>query len=91
MGNGNPSGPQPSMSANKATSIQSSSSFEHQIVKKDPNANINLIGYSLGGIISSYWAAEIGNTSSLKENINSITIVESPVGGIPLAGQFING
>lgn len=57
-----------------------------QIVSRDPNARIHLVGFSLGGIVASHWAAHQGQTATWKQHVASIVIIESPVGGIPLAG-----
>ncbi len=60
-----------------------------QIVSHDENAQIHLVGYSLGGILASHWAAHHGQSETWKQHVSSIVIIESPVGGIPLAGPFL--
>lgn len=57
----------------------------NRIVAFDPEAKIDLVGFSLGGIVSSYWAATTGGSSPFRSNVRSLTLIESPVGGIPLA------
>lgn len=61
-----------------------------QIIKQDEQAEIDLIGFSLGGIVASYWAAEIAKAPN-DNNIRGLVLLESPVGGIPLAKSFIRG
>ncbi|TAK35153.1 MAG: hypothetical protein EPO21_06765 [Chloroflexota bacterium] len=56
-----------------------------QIVKADAGAQIDVVGYSLGGIVAARWAALRGSESALSDRIQSIILLESPVGGIPLA------
>jgi len=53
-----------------------------QVVLHDPQAQIDLIGFSLGGIIASRWAAELQSDSELVDHVGSIIIIESPVGGV---------
>lgn len=57
----------------------------HQLPSK---ATIDLMGFSLGGVISSYWAATHSPKSGLGPRIHSITLVDSPVGGVPGAEWF---
>lgn len=71
-----------------------------QIVKREPLAEIELIGYSLGGIVVSRWAACYGGdpaanctkktTSPHLGHIHAIVLIESPVGGIPTASAFLD-
>jgi len=62
-----------------------------QIVKADPSAQIDLVGFSLGGIIASRWAALYGATSPLRSHIHGMVVVESPVGGIYGARAVLEG
>ena len=62
-----------------------------QVVQRDPTAQIDLVGYSLGGVVASYWGSQFGGTSAYRANIHGIVITESPVGGIPLADVVSNG
>jgi pimeloyl-ACP methyl ester carboxylesterase len=62
-----------------------------QIVSRDPNSRIHLVGYSLGGIVASHWAAHQGQSPTWRQHVSSIVIIESPVGGIPLAGPLSDG
>ncbi|MBE7471039.1 MAG: hypothetical protein DPW09_05105 [Anaerolineae bacterium] len=62
-----------------------------QILKQDSYAEIDLVGFSLGGIIASRWASQFNNTSLHGKHIHSIVLIESPVGGIPLAGPITDG
>lgn len=66
-----------------------------QIVKRDPSASIDLVTYSLGGVVSSYWTAYfaqtgIGGVPPLQSYIHSLILLESPIGGIPSATEFLN-
>ena len=61
-----------------------------QIVKKDPYAQIDIIGFSLGGILASYWGSHNGIASPYKSNVHGIIALESPLGGIPIAAQCTN-
>ena len=61
-----------------------------QIVKKDPAAQIDLVGFSLGGLVASYWGSHNGLTSANRAHIHSIIAVESPLGGIPMASQCVD-
>lgn len=62
-----------------------------QIVKADPSAQIDLVGFSLGGIVASRWAALYGATSPLRSHIHGLVVVESPVGGIYGARSVLEG
>lgn len=67
-----------------------------QIIKRDPSASIDIIGYSLGGIVASYWAVTfapypVGDIPVLKTYVHSLTVIESPVGGVPLAHPMLSG
>ena len=60
-----------------------------QIVKKEPTAQIDLIGFSLGGILASYWGSHEGVTSPLRNHLHGIVTIESPLGGIPRAADCV--
>lgn len=60
-----------------------------QIVKKDSNAQIDIIGFSQGGIIAAYWGSHIGKSSTNRSKIHGIITLESPLGGIPMAEQCV--
>jgi hypothetical protein len=63
-----------------------------QIMKRDPLAEIDLVGYSLGGVVASLWAAqavENGTQADFYKYVHSIVLIESPVGGVPLAGPLL--
>lgn len=57
------------------------------IEDKDPSVQIDLIGFSLGGLVASYWGS---HDSPLRSHIHGIIAIESPLGGIPLAAQCID-
>jgi hypothetical protein len=60
-----------------------------QIIKRDPAADINLVGHSLGGVVASYWGgSQIGSESPYRPNIRSIILINSPVGGFPFANAL---
>jgi pimeloyl-ACP methyl ester carboxylesterase len=61
-----------------------------QIVQRDQNAQIDLVGFSLGGIVASRWAATRGEQSPHHNNIHSIVLLNSPVGGFPVAGELLD-
>jgi len=62
-----------------------------QIGRRDPEAQIDLISFSLGGIIASYWAADDENIiSSHRDKIHSIVLINSPVGGIFAAQDIVD-
>jgi pimeloyl-ACP methyl ester carboxylesterase len=63
--------------------------FLDQIVQRDPLAKIDLVSYSLGGVIASYWASHAGITSDVKDNVHSIVMIGSPVGGIYMASALL--
>ncbi len=61
-----------------------------EVVERDPSAQIDLVGYSLGGIVASRWASRwalMGDGSpqgktEIGQHIHCIVLIESPVGGI---------
>jgi pimeloyl-ACP methyl ester carboxylesterase len=53
-----------------------------------PNARIDLIGFSLGGIIALSWAAEVASTDPMLAAIHRIVAISSPVGGISSLGSL---
>jgi len=61
-----------------------------QIIKQDPLAIIDIIGFSLGGIIATHWGSRTAG-SIYYPNMQALVIMGSPVGGIPLAGPFMEG
>jgi alpha-tubulin suppressor-like RCC1 family protein len=60
----------------------------NQLVQRDPMVRIDFVGFSLGGIVTSYWAAT-NPPSITRGHVHTITLIESPVGGIPLATAAI--
>lgn len=54
-----------------------------QIAERDPAAQIDLVGFSLGGIVASHWVATSG-ASEHREHVRSLVLLNSPVGGFPL-------
>lgn len=61
-----------------------------QIVKQDAEAEIDLLGFSLGGIIATRWASRPSG-SAYSNHVHGIATMGSPLGGIPLAGSFLDG
>ena len=61
-----------------------------EIVRVDPDAEIYLIGFSLGGIVSSHWASRT-NLFDYSDYVKGIVLINSPVGGIPMAGPMLEG
>ena len=53
-----------------------------------PNARIDLIGFSLGGIISLSWAATVASTDPMLAAIHRIVVISCPVGGISSLGSL---
>lgn len=60
-------------------------------VSGDKQLSIDIVAFSLGGVIASRWAATMGVASPVRGKIHAITTIESPVGGIPAAGPFSSG
>lgn len=58
------------------------------ILGRYPNARIDLIGFSLGGIVALAWAAEAALDDPALAAIHRIVIVSSPVGGITSLGSL---
>ncbi|MCC6790505.1 MAG: hypothetical protein IT336_02410 [Thermomicrobiales bacterium] len=58
------------------------------ILGRYPNARIDLIGFSLGGIVALAWAAETPLEDPALHAIHRIVIVSSPVGGITSLGSL---
>jgi hypothetical protein len=54
-----------------------------QIVRQDPQARIDLVGFSLGGVIASRWAAQQDGLDGLVGHVHALVLLESPVGGVP--------
>lgn len=61
-----------------------------EIELQDSDAKISLVGFSLGGVVSSYWASQT-NEKEHKESIHEIVLINSPVGGIPIARAVLDG
>jgi len=61
-----------------------------EIVRIDPQAEIDLVGFSLGGIVSSYWASQT-HLFDRSNHTNKIILINSPVGGIPGAEAVLDG
>ncbi len=62
-----------------------------QLVQRNPQARFVLVGYSLGGLVASYWVARSPQQDGLYQRVQSLVLIESPVGGIPAAGPFLDG
>lgn len=58
------------------------------ILGRYPNARIDLIGFSLGGIIALAWAAEAARHDPMLAAIHRIVIISSPVGGVTSLGAL---
>ena len=58
-----------------------------QIIRVDPNAQIDIVGYSLGGVIAALYGVKYKGNS----HIHSIITLESPLGGIFLAKTAVDG
>jgi hypothetical protein len=54
------------------------------------SASIDIIGFSLGGVISSDWAATHNRLTGTGRRIHSVTLIDSPVGGIPGPAWFVS-
>lgn len=61
-----------------------------QIVKKDPSAKIDIIGFSQGGIIAAYLGSKLDSSSPLYPHIHGIIAIESPLSGIPGASPCLD-
>lgn len=61
-----------------------------QVIKKDAVAEIDLIGFSQGGLIAAYWGSHMGLSSPYRSHVQRIIALESPLGGIPLASQCVD-
>ena len=48
-----------------------------------PSTRVDLIGYSLGGIVATRWGATVSDDSLLRQHVQSIVTISSPLGGIP--------
>lgn len=53
-----------------------------------PSARIDLIGFSLGGIIALSWAADTASTDPILAAIHRIVVIGCPVGGISSLGSL---
>lgn len=56
------------------------------ILARHPRARLDLIGFSLGGIIALAWAAGVPAEDARLTAIHRITLISSPVGGISSLG-----
>jgi hypothetical protein len=57
-----------------------------EITKESPTARIDLVGFSLGGIVATRWAALQGSAvAGPPHNVRAIVLIESPVGGLAVA------
>ncbi|MFN8636310.1 MAG: kelch repeat-containing protein [Chloroflexota bacterium] len=61
------------------------------LVTSDPKAQIDLVGYSLGGVVATRWAARLSPLSALRDHVHAIVLLESPVGGSPMANAVRDG
>ncbi len=57
----------------------------------DPSTTVDLVGYSLGGIVASYWAATNDKMTGSGQFVHSLILLESPVGGIYPATAVLQG
>lgn len=62
-----------------------------QVVEQDPAATIDLVGFSLGGVIGARWAARHAANPAAHQHVHGLVLIDSPVGGIPLAGPALDG
>jgi hypothetical protein len=68
-----------------------------QILEQKPYAQIHLVGFSLGGIVASYWLAgewgwDLDSAFHLhRGKVDSLVLIESPVGGFPLTNAILDG
>jgi pimeloyl-ACP methyl ester carboxylesterase len=58
------------------------------ILDRHPRACLDLIGFSLGGIIALAWAADVPAHDARLAAIHRITLISSPVGGISSLGRL---
>ena len=80
-------------------SIQSLQARLNALVRKDPQASFDLVGYSAGGVIAAGWVVTdgIGPSAALLSHIHSIVTLDSPVRGssvlasIPFAADLLGG
>ena len=57
-----------------------------QIVRADNSdqTQIDLVGFSLGGVVASHWAATLAVDSPNRKHVRSLVLLNSPVGGFAL-------
>lgn len=55
--------------------------------QKDPAAQIDLVGYSLGGVVATSWVISVARPHGLLRSIHSIVTLDSPIKGVHL-GAF---
>lgn len=60
-----------------------------RIVAADPAAEIDLVGFSLGGVVAMDWAASKAGAQQAS-HLHGIMLIESPVGGTPLAASILH-
>ena len=63
-----------------------------QIRQEDPAARVDLVSFSLGGVVASRWASTIGLTDTGRSRgVGSLVLIGSPVGGSPQANACVDG
>jgi pimeloyl-ACP methyl ester carboxylesterase len=67
--------------------------FETVLKDRNQGTQIDIVGYSLGGVITSYWAATHPRDSDPIDGpaIHSLILLDSPVGGIAPATSVLDG
>lgn len=58
------------------------------LLRRYPGVRIDMIGFSLGGIVALAWAASVGESSPALSAIHRIVLVSCPVGGISSLGRL---
>lgn len=53
-----------------------------QVRREDDRARIDLVGFSLGGIVVTRWAARYGGSPGPAAQVRSLVLLNSPVGGV---------
>jgi Tol biopolymer transport system component len=67
-----------------------------QILEQKPTTQIDLVGFSLGGIVASYWLSGdwmpgVNSAFKLhKDKVHSLVLIESPVGGVPASNNILH-
>ena len=62
-----------------------------EILATDSLAQIDIVGFSLGGIVATRWAATLSAPSAHLDHVHAIVLLDSPVGGIPIANAVVDG